>query len=199
MKLRVFVVTFLTVISSCLLSWPILYAEQFYELYHRHFYQYPDDTIENIYYLEAALKADFANPLYAVAKIENKIQWERYRYLFKMHVNLKLIQLHLTLGSKYDKMKAYFYNAPWKYQNIDSLNTAEQVYRKALLYWDEVLEWSKKAWEIRYIHLKEIYQWEDENYRIEQKELDYEEIIGSQIERLQEVRNEFQNMDENTY
>jgi len=50
-------------------SYRVLYAEQYYRLYHQHFYQYPEDTLENIHYLEDALKADFANPLYALARI----------------------------------------------------------------------------------------------------------------------------------
>ena len=31
-----------------------------------------------------------------------------------MHLNLKLVEQHLRLGSKWDKQVAYFYNAPWK-------------------------------------------------------------------------------------
>ena len=73
-------------------AWRILYAEQYYRLYHLHFYQSPDDSMENIYYLENALKADFCNPLYALARIEHKTEAERYRNLFRMHVNLKLIE-----------------------------------------------------------------------------------------------------------
>ncbi len=180
-------------------AYRILYAEQYYKLYALQLYQYPDDTMENISYLELALKADFVNPLYALARIENPREWERYRYLFKMHVNLKLVELYLTLGSKYDKMAAYFYNAPWKAQNLDSLETAERAYRVALGYWEEAKKWSSRAAELRSIHLEEIQRWEDESWRIQTRDLDYERIVGDHLERLAEVRRAFQRMDENTY
>jgi hypothetical protein len=109
-------------------AWRILYAEEYYELYHEHLHHYPDDMMEDIYYLETALKSDFANPLYALTPIKDKTEWERYRALFSMHLNLKLIACYLTLGNKYDKMAAYFFNAPWKRQNLESLDTAGQVY-----------------------------------------------------------------------
>ncbi len=188
---------FLVLVNSY--GWRILYAEQYYKLYHLHFYQYPDDSMENIFYLEQALKADFCNPLYALARIKNKVEWRRYRYLFKMHVNLKLIEQYLILGSKYDKMVAYFYNAPWKEDNLNSLKTAEKVYRVALGYWKEVLKWSNKAWKMRYIHLPEIQYWEDENLRIQTGRLNYREIINSHLARLDRVRKDFEKMDKNTY
>ena len=55
----------------------VQYKEQYYKLYHLHYIQYPDDTMENIYWLEQAMKADFANPLYALALIENQTPWEK--------------------------------------------------------------------------------------------------------------------------
>jgi len=180
-------------------GWRILYAEQYYKLYHLHFYQYPDDSMENIFYLEQALKADFCNPLYALARITNKVEWRRYRYLFKMHVNLKLIEQYLILGSKYDKMVAYFYNAPWKEDNLKSLKIAERVYRVALGYWKEALKWSSMAWKMRYVHLPEIQYWEDENLRIETGKLNYREIIEAHLARLNRVRKDFERMDKNTY
>jgi len=33
----------------------VTYKEQYYRLYHLHHIQYPDDTMENIYWLEKAL------------------------------------------------------------------------------------------------------------------------------------------------
>jgi hypothetical protein len=180
-------------------GWRILYAEQYYKLYHEQLYHYPEDTMESMYYLEQALKADFCNPLYALAKINDKTDWKRYRDLFTMHVNLKLVYLSLTLGSKYDKMVAYFYNEPWKRQNLESLQTAEQVYKSALGYWAQAKEWSARAWGLRDVHLEKIQEWEEENYRIETGDLDYEAIISKQLARLQSVRETFQNMDENTY
>ncbi|MDR2864426.1 MAG: hypothetical protein LBV68_02320 [Spirochaetaceae bacterium] len=182
-------------------AYPVQYKEQYYKLYHLHLIQYPDDTMENIYWLEKALAADFANPLYAMALIENKVQWEKYRYLFMMHVNLKLIEQYIFLGNKWNKRNAYFYNAPWKEENIDSLNTAESCYRSALYYWKDAKAWSEKAQEkhFYFIRLPRIQYWEDEAYRIENGELDYEKTLTRELARLNRVREEFKAMDEGTY
>ncbi len=177
----------------------ILYKEQYYKLYHEQLYHYPDDTMEVIYYLEQALKADFANPLYALARIDNPTQWERYRYLFSMHVYLKLIYLYGQLGAKVDKQVAYFYNYPWKRQNIESLQEAETVYRTAIPYWEEAKKYSALAWAMRWIELPGIQEWEDENFRIETGELDYGEIIDEWIAHSAKVRAQFEAMGPGTY
>ena len=91
-KIIILLILFFTGVSS-LSSYLVTFKEQYYRLFHIHYQQYPDDVMENIYYLEKAVKADFANPQYALAKIENEKDWEKYRYLFMMHLNLKLIEL----------------------------------------------------------------------------------------------------------
>jgi hypothetical protein len=182
-------------------SYFVTYKEQYYRLYHLHYIQSPDDSIENIYWLEKAVKADFCNPLYALALIEDEIQWEKYRYLFMMHINLKLVEQHLFLGNKWNKRKAYFYNAPWKEQNLDSLDTAETSYRSALYYWAEALSWAEKANEkrFRFVYLPRVQFWQEEAGRIEEKSLDYQKIIDRELTLLQQVREKFQAMDKNSY
>jgi len=179
----------------------VTYKEQYYRLYHLHYVQSPDDTIENIYWLEKALKADFCNPLYALALIENETQWEKYRYLFMMHVNIKLAEQYLFLGNKWNKRNAYFYNAPWKEQNLGSLTTAETCFRTALYYWNEALTWADKLKDkkFRFMNLEKIQFWEDEAGRIDDKTLDYGKTINRELALLQSVREKFQAMDGNTY
>jgi len=176
------------------------YKEQYYRLYHLHYIQYPDDTMENIYYLEKALKADFCNPLHAIALIEDEIQWEKYRYLFMMHINLKLIEQYILLGNKWNKRNAYFYNAPWKDVNLEALETAEACFRAALSYWKDAVEWAEKAQErrFRFIYLDRVKFWHDEATRIENKSLNYEKTLNRELARLQQVREQFQAM-QNTY
>jgi hypothetical protein len=176
----------------------VTYKEQFYRLYHLHHIQYPSDSMENIYWLEMALKADFANPLHALALIENETEWEKYRYLFNMHINLKLIEQYLFLGNKWNKRRAYFYNAPWRNQNLESLETAETCYRTALYYWDAVKEWAEKAQDrrFRWINLVRVQNWEDEALRVETGDLDYSRIINRELVFLQRVREQFQAMPE---
>ena len=178
-------------------SYFVTYKEQYYRLYHLHYIQNPDDSMENIYWLEKALKAEFCNPLYALALIEDEKQWEKYRYLFTMHINLKLIEQYLFLGNKWNKRNAYFYNAPYKDQNLESLEIAETCYRTALYYWDEALLWAQKANDrsFRWINLQKVQFWEDEAFRIENGKLNYGRTIRRELDMLQKVRERFQEME----
>ena len=83
---------------TAIFPYAITYKEQYYNLFHTHYQQYPEDVIENIYWLERAVAADFCHPQNALAKITDETTWEKYRYLFMMHINLKLIEQHLRLG-----------------------------------------------------------------------------------------------------
>jgi hypothetical protein len=200
-KALFFLLLFTAVAGLPLDAYFVSYKEQYYRLFHLHHIQYPDDTMENIYWLEKALKAGFCNPLHAFALIENETQWEKYRYLFMMHINIKLTEQHLFLANKWNKRNAYFYNAPWKEQNLESLETAEICFQAALYYWQEALSWAEKLRDrrFRYIHLQRIQFWEDESARIEDKTLNYEKTITRELDLLQSVRKKFQAMDENTY
>ena len=157
--------------------------------------------MENIHYLGMALRSDFANPLNALAKIENEKEWEKYRYLFYMHVNLRLIDSYIQLANKYNKRNAYFYNYPWKYSNLESLETAEECYRYALNFWEDAVEWSAKAADQKFswMYIDEIQFWEDESYRIQTGDMDYRRTLQRELDRLQQARQTFQSMDENTY
>lgn len=200
MRTTIFLFLFLGVVVNANSS-PIRFAEQYYRLYHQHFYYYPEESLENIHYLNLALHSDFANPLNALATIENELQWEKYRYLFYMHVNLCIVDSYLKLASKYDKFQAYFYNYPWKAANLDSLDQAEAFYREALNYWEDAVQWSDQAStsQFAWLFLTDIQYWEDENHRIQEGDLDYEEIILGHLDRLEEVRQNFLAMDESTY
>ena len=200
MKRRIFL-AFLLLLPSLYFGTPlnayyVTYKEQYYRLYHLHHIQYPNDTMENIYWLEKALKAEFCNPLFALALIENETQYEKYRYLFMMHVNIKLAEQHLFLGNKWNKRNAYFYNAPWKEQNLESLETAETCFRTALYYWQEALVWAEKLDDkrFRFMNLQRVQFWEDEAGRIENKSLNYGKTINRELALLQSVREKFQEM-----
>jgi hypothetical protein len=200
MRRRLYIALFFLICSVFgAAAYPVYYKEQYFKLFHTHYIEYPDDAIENIYWLEQAKKADFCNPLYALAKIDDKQHWERYRYLLDMHLDLKLIEQHLALGSKFDKRVAYFYNAPWKDQNLESLKTAESAYEAALAYWAEAKELAKKAMALRWVFLDDAELWTDEAYRIDQGDLDYAAIIAKQLARLRKVRSDFEKMDASTY
>ncbi|MCA1755173.1 MAG: hypothetical protein LC641_10825 [Spirochaeta sp.] len=199
-RVLVFAVALLMLVGTVPASaYRIIYREQHYRMFRMHLYQYPELITENIYRLEQALRADFANPLYALAVIQDERDWERYRALFTMHLNLMLVEQYLLWGSKYNKFEAYFFNAPWQKQNLESLERAEELFEYALVYWDEVKDWSEIAYEMRWTHLPEVQYWVDENHRIETGDLDYEFLIDRHLERLREVRERFESMGPDTY
>jgi hypothetical protein len=172
-------------------AYRLTYKEQLYRLYHRQFYAYPLRVAENIVYLEEALKAPFANPLNALARVETEREYDKYRYLFNMQLNLLLIEEYLELARLYNKEEAYFFNYPWRRINIESLDRAESFLEFALGYWYEAIAWSDRAEQIRWINLEEIQHWEDQSFRIQNGDLDYERIIEDHLERVEEVRSEF--------
>lgn len=201
MRVRAFIVITILLLGVAVpgFSYRLLYKEQLYELYHRQFYDPPLNLNENIYWLERAVRADFANPQHALTRIENEDDWERYRYLFNMHLNLKLTELYLAWANRFNKQEAYFYNYPWTDLNLESLERAEDLFHYALLYWDEAKVWSQRAFEMRTVELEQVQDWVDQSYRIETGDLDYERIINRHLERLYNVREDFMDMDANTY
>lgn len=188
-------------VSMPAFSYVAKYKEDYYRLYHVHYQQLPDDCIENIYWLEQAVKADFANPYYAMAKIENEKQWEKYRYLFMMHVNLKLIEQHLRLGRIYDKKVAYFYDAPWKDEYQRNLEKAKSCYEAGYYYWEEAKLWAEKASvsKFNFMCLTDQQSWEDERERISTGELNYKRTLDRELERLQKVLDDLIEMNGKTY
>lgn len=177
------------------------YKEDYFKLYHIHYSQAPDDCLENIYWLEKAVKADFANPLYAYVKIETEEQYEKYRYLFQMHLNLKLIEQFLRLGRIYDKKVAYFYDAPWKDEYLRNLEKTKYCYENAYYYWDEAKLWAEKAntGKFKFLYLTNAQYWEDEREKITSGNLDYKKILDRELTRVKKVIDELIAMDKENY
>ena len=180
-------------------AYKIQYAEQWYKLVHEHLYQDPDAVMENIHYLEMALRSDFANPLNAMVPIKDQKEWERYRALFRMHVNLLLVQQTLVLGSNFDKQHAYFFNYPWKAANLDSLSTAEKIYQNAFGYWKDAQSFAAQATNKPILWIDGLQSWTDEQWRVETGDLDYTKIIQKQLDRVASVKAQFQAMGPSTY
>ena len=177
------------------------YKEDYYRLFHVHYQQYPDDVMENIYWLEQAVKADFANPLYAGANIRDERDWEKYRYLFMMHIHLKMIEQYMRLGRVYDHSVARFYDAPWKDMYLDNLAKTKSCYESGLYYWREAKLWAEKAnvSKFNFLWLPDIQAWEDEKERITTGELNYEKILTREITRVQGVIDTFKGMEGKKY
>ena len=178
-------------------AYMVKYKEDWYKLYHVHYQQYPDDCIENIYWLEKAAQADFCNPLFADVKITTEKEWEKYRYLFQMHINLKLIEQHLRLGNTYDKKCIYFYDSPWKDEYLRNMEKALTCYKAGLYYWQEAKVWQEKAnaASFNFLFIRGKQAWEDERERIATGELNYEKMLNREIERLEKNIKELNTMD----
>lgn len=200
-RISAFLIAVLCFFQMPMHAYMVKYKEDFYRLYHVHYQQFPDDCIENIYWLEKAAQADFCNPLYANAKIENKKQWEKYRYLFQMHINLKLIEQHLRLGRIYDKKVAYFYDAPWQEEYLRNLEKALSCYNAGFYYWQEAKIWAEKAGvkEFYFLTLTDVQFWEDELERIKNGELNYGAMLEREVKRVESVRDSFLAMDSKSY
>jgi len=170
-----------------------VFKEQFYRLFRMHLIRTPDNFIENIYWLERALAADFANPLHALTRIETVEQWEKYRYLFMMHLNVKMVEQHLFLGNMWSRRQAFFFNAPWRDQNLESFETAEKTFRAALFYWDEAIRWAElaRAGRFRFVEVRGVQFWADSAYRIETGELDYGRTIRRELAHIDRMREQF--------
>jgi hypothetical protein len=178
-------------------AYMVKYKEDFYKLYHVHYQQYPDDCIENIYWLEKAVQADFCNPLFISSKLETEKEWEKYRYLFQMHLNLKLIEQHLRLGRTYDKKAIVFYDAPWKDEYLRNLEKTLSCYKAGLYYWQEAKVWYEKAntSSFNFLTLTGYQNWEDERERIFTGELNYEKILNREISRVEKNIEELKSME----
>ena len=174
------------------------FKEDWYKLYHVHYQQYPDDCMENIYWLEQAVKADFCNPQFLDFTVTSEKQWEKYRYLFMMHVNLKLIEQHLRLGRTYDKKCIYFYDSPWKDEYLSNMNKALSCYKAGLYYWQEVKVWAEKANapSFYFLTITEKQAWEDERERIYTGDLNYENMLKREISRLEKNIAQLEEMSE---
>ncbi|MCK5672196.1 MAG: hypothetical protein KAH95_02410, partial [Spirochaetales bacterium] len=88
---------------------------------------------------------------------------------------------------------------PWAEANLKSLEIAESYYISAEYYWNEALVWIEKLKDVKYYFLTDIQNWEDERFRIVTGDLDYKEILGMDLKRLEGVRADYLAMDENTY
>ncbi|MBN2651006.1 MAG: hypothetical protein JXR63_01385 [Spirochaetales bacterium] len=194
-KRKYLAVLFIFAFSSQIFSLkPVRYAEEFYNIYHRHLHMYNADVFESMLYLEHALAADFINPLYALAKIENESEWEQYKNLFKMHCNLEMVRMYRLMAFRHDKRKAYFYNKEFKKQNLDNLYIAKEYYKMGLYYWDQANIYAKKANETRHF-FEELQNWADEKYMILTGELDFKRIIERDLRHVESVIADFEAMD----
>ena len=180
-------------------AYTIRYREELYRLYHQHATQNPLRVRENIYYLEQVLAADYANPLFALARVEDADEWRYYRGLFDMHIYLKFTELYVQWAAQYIKYNVYFFNAPWRDDNIASLQQAIALLEYGRQYWQQAREAAQEVSRLPAVFLTGVEYWHDQRYRIINNRLDYDEIINRHVERVERNIALFEAMDENTY
>ncbi len=180
-------------------GYTVRYREELYQYYHRHAANNPRRIRENIYYMEQVLRADYANPLNALAVIEDTEQWQYYRTMFDMHIQLKLCELYLQLAGQYIKYNVNFYNYPWQGQNVKSLRHAADLLEYGRLYWQTAAEISSQAADMPAYPLEGVEYWVDQHARINAGELNYDTIIDRHMDLVATNIAAFEAMDASTY
>ncbi|KPJ89140.1 MAG: hypothetical protein AMS17_03020 [Spirochaetes bacterium DG_61] len=159
----------------------LYYAEEFY-LYVLNLYYTNPNLERNIRFMQWALKAPFDNPVRSLALITTENEFKRYKSLFRMHVNLLIIDSYLQLARRFDKEHVYFFNL-WYAQSLkESFQIAKYYYTIGLNYWTEALTNAQQGNGVPgRINIDE---WEDELIQVLSGELDYEVIINDHLEKL---------------
>lgn len=166
-------------------SSPIIYAEQYYLLYVDGMTDNQIVIFRNIEYLQRALEAPFAPVVQALTKITSQEQYIRYKFLFKMHVNLLIVKSYLQLGARFDKENIYFYNYLYKEMIIESLQYAKYFYSCVFYYFDEAKKYQKEAERFQKYRI-DIDLWEDEYYKLKNNKMtDYNKIATERIKRIE--------------
>nr|WP_242423282.1 hypothetical protein [Borreliella bissettiae] len=166
------------------------YAEQWYVIFNSQMKKKPENYKKNIFFLQKALKYPFGNPKYSLTKIETKKQWEKYKLLFKMHINLLLVKQNLYLGDLFDTRNLYFFKTPEKNGIILNLEKSKKLYQMAINYYNEALKYHKKLENYKSVKLENggITNWEDEYHKISIKKLNYYDILKKELLRIDETK-----------
>ncbi len=168
------------------------YLEDFYLLYGMKQYYNENSLRRNIDRLKFALTRKFRHPSMALARVESEQEYLKYRNLMFMHINILIMRNYLKIGSRYDKQKIYFYNDGFANEILDSLDTAEKLYREALPYWQDAKRYAEQASRIKLT--TDLGHIESERFSIIRGDLDYGKIISTYLSKLDNKRNRLRSM-----
>ena len=181
-RIPIFIFLLILIFPQTINARRLFYAEEFY-LYVMNLYYTNPNLERNIRFMQWSLNAPFDNPVRSLALIETENDFKRYKALFRMHVNLLIIDSYLQLARRFDKEHVYFFNLWYAKDLRESFQIAEYYYRTGLNYWAEVQKYARQGDVIPgRINLDE---WEDELFGIMSGEIDYEIIILSHLEKLE--------------
>ncbi|HOP63618.1 MAG TPA: hypothetical protein PK358_01670 [Spirochaetota bacterium] len=155
------------------------YLEDYYLLFGMKLYYNESSLRKNIEMLKTSLNCKFRHPSQALVAVDTEDEYLKYRKLMFMHINIMIMRNYLKIGSKYDKIRVKFYDAPFAKENIESIDIAIKLYRDALPYWMEAKKHAEAASRIKITtRMSNI---ETERFRIVRGELDFRKIINNHI------------------
>lgn len=182
-KFFVLVILILFLLPTQVQARKLYYAEEFY-LYALNLYHTNPNLERNIRFMQWALKAPFDNQVRSLALIENEQDFRRYKALFRMHVNLLIIDSYLKLATRFDKQHVYYFNLWYAEELKESFTFARYFYKVSFNYWEEAKKHAESAEQIP--GRINIDFWEDEQYLIQTGELDYGLIIDEHLQKLEQ-------------
>jgi len=181
-NITIFLLIFIILLPNISYGRRLYYAEEFY-LYVLNLYHTNSNLERNIRFMQWSLKAPFDNPVRSLALIKTEDDLSKYKLLFKMHVNLLIVDSYLKLAKRFDKEHIYFYNLRYAEDLKKSMIISKYYYQIALNYWEEVKKFAAQCDEIP--ARINIDQWEDDLYLIQTAKLNYNTIINEQLKMLE--------------
>lgn len=158
------------------------YLEDYYELYGMKLYYNENTLRKNIARLKTALTCKFRHPSMALVRITSEEEYQKYRNLMFMHLNILIMRNHLKIAARYDKRKIYFFNMDFAKEIAESLDIAKRYYQESLPYWKKAQRYARKAHEIKIT--TDLGFIESERYSIVHGELDYGKIINGYVKNI---------------
>jgi hypothetical protein len=166
------------------------YLEDYYLLFGMKLYYDESSLRKNIEMLKTSLNVKFRHPSQALVETDTEQEYLKYRKLMFMHINIMIMRNYLKIGSKYDKIKVRFHDAPFAKEIIESLDIAIDIYKQAIPYWEEAKKHATAASEIKIT--TKMSNIESERYRIVRGELDFNKIINNHIASSERKKRELQ-------
>jgi len=148
------------------------------------------DYRRNIYWLQFALKMDFAPPIQALTICNTPEKYAKYQHLLKMHLNYLMAKNSVYLAARFDKHEPVWFNKPYRTDILKSLEFARYYYESAINYWQEVLKYKEEA-EVYQAARIELDFLEDMVHKINTDQVNYQRVAQRQLKKLAETRNYF--------
>jgi hypothetical protein len=165
------------------------YKEDFFHLYNQWLYPDTDSVGRNVYFLELAYALPFDHPIKALTPITNENQYGRYQAILMMKICWLLTQEYINYGYLYMKEHIYFFNDEFLKEYKDGYDIAEFYFDQAGKYWDQAVDYAKKADSFRGYRTGLI-AYEDDVRKILDGVTDYYKVVRNLKSRISRNRND---------